>query len=380
MIASQISDTVILHNDFRAQWQDLRDKALAAVDRVGQSGWLILGQEVKQFEEKLAAYWHIPYAVGCGNGLDALEIALRCLNLPQGGRVLTTPLSAFATTLAILRAGGVPVFVDVDESGLVDLELCDKVLTQYPDIRYFVPVHLYGHALPLGRLATLKDKFQLSIVEDCAQAIGAKSGQTNVGTVGDIAITSFYPTKNLGCLGDGGALLTANQKHYEFAKSLRDYGQTKKYIHEELGLNSRLDELQAAILHDALLPQLNHSTLRRKAIAREYCNKIKHPLLKLPHIPAASDSVWHLFPVLVTANREAFQKYLLEMKIHTNIHYPELISNQAVLKKHKVPYLEATELRHAKYFAEHEVSLPLHPYLTDNEVERVIDVCNNWQG
>jgi dTDP-4-amino-4,6-dideoxygalactose transaminase len=365
-------------NDFQAQWSHVREPVLAAVDRVGRSGWLVLGREVAAFEEALAGQWGLPFAVGCGSGLDALEIGLRCAGLEPGMPVLTTPLSAFATTLAVVRAGGVPCFVDVDDSGQLDLALAAGALEGDPALRFLVPVHLYGHALPLGPLASLRDRFGLRIVEDCAQAIGARSEGTAVGSVGDVAATSFYPTKNLGCMGDGGAILTGSAKLAEHARSLRDYGQTAKYEHARLGLNSRLDELQAAILRDALLPELARATRRRAEIAARYREEIRHEALALPPVPPGSESVWHLFPVLVSGSRRAFQAHLAARGIGSGIHYPKTIPAQEALKDCAGVRM-LTPLPNAQRFAECEVSLPIHAYLDDGDVERVIEGCNSWR-
>jgi len=366
---------IVLMNDFRAQWQHIREKAINAIDRVGSSGWLILGEEVKTFEQKLSDYWGINYAVGCANGLDAIEIGLRVLEMPPGAKVLTTPLSAFATSLAIIRAGGVPVFVDTDYTGLIDLELSEKILSENPDIRYFVPVHLFGHALSYSKLAYLKNKFDLHIVEDCAQAIGAKNENKLVGSVGEVTATSFYPTKNLGCMGDGGALLTNDKNLYEKSHCLRDYGQSQKYVHTELGLNSRLDEIQAAILNDAFLPELDLVTQKRKIIAKKYRDQIQNPNMIIPPIPKNSDSVWHLFPVLINENPENFQAYLKNAGIQTGRHYPILIPHQKALRN----AIQLTELPNAQKFAETEISLPIQPWMTDSQIQHVIDICNKWQ-
>jgi dTDP-4-amino-4,6-dideoxygalactose transaminase len=363
----------VLLNDFVSQWDQIRDRALAAVNRVGESGWLILGQEVAQFEKSLSEWIQVKHVVGCANGLDAIEIGLRCLGLKPGGRVLTTPLSAFATSLAIIRAGGVPVFVDVDRSGLLDLDLCDRFLSENNDVKFLVPVHLFGHALDLNRLEALQKKHSLKVVEDCAQAIGAKSDGRVIGSVGQVSATSFYPTKNLGCMGDGGAVFTNDDTIAQDARIMRDYGQAKKYSHETLGLNSRLDELHAAVLKDALLPHLLEGTKKRKQIASRYLQEIKNPKINFSAIPSASDSVWHLFPVLVKGDRASFQSHLTKHKIQNAIHYPILITDQKALK----------DLPHAVYpvaksFADTEVSLPIHPYLSEDEVTRVIQAVNSW--
>jgi dTDP-3-amino-3,4,6-trideoxy-alpha-D-glucose transaminase len=366
-------------NDFRAQWAQVREAVHRAVERVGASGWLVLGAEVRAFEEELARRWGVPFCVGCASGLDALEIALRCAGIAPGDPVLTTPLSAFATTLAIVRAGGVPLFVDVDPSGLLDLDRVERALEARPEVRYLMPVHLYGHALDLERLAALRERFGLRVVEDCAQAVGARSRGVPVGTAGDLAATSFYPTKNLGCMGDGGAVLARTLEQAELARSLRDYGQNGKYEHRRLGLNSRLDELQAAILREAFLPELARWTARRAEIAGRYRAGIRSPALRLPPAPEGSESVWHLFPVLVEGSRAAFQEALRGAGVATSIHYPRAIPDQEALRGH--PGAEALDpLACAREFCAREVSLPLHPFLGDGEVERVIDACNAWRG
>ena len=372
------SVTPILLNDFRSQWEEIRDVALAAFERVGKSGWLILGKEVAAFEEQLAQVWGLPFCIGCASGLDAIEISLRCLGAKPGDKVLTTPLSAFATTLAIVRTGCVPIFVDVDESGLVDLDQCVEVLEEERDIKFFVPVHLFGHAINLKRLSEIKDRFDIIIVEDCAQAVGARSNGAVVGSVGEAAATSFYPTKNLGAMGDGGAILTKDSDIASVARSLRDYGQSEKYRHSFMGLNSRLDEVHAAILKDAMLPLLTRFTQRRGDIAEAYRKGIINPQVVIPCVPEGSESVWHLYPLIVRGDRNAFQKHLSESGISSGIHYPILIPDQNAMKFFE-PSLVRRELRNATQFAEQEVSLPIHPYLSNYDVEKVIATCNSWR-
>jgi dTDP-4-amino-4,6-dideoxygalactose transaminase len=375
------SETPLLRvpmNDFKIQWAQMSTAALAAVDRVGKSGWWILGEEVKTFESKLAEFWQMPFAVGCANGLDAIEIGLRALGLKPNDKVITTPLSAFATTLGILRAGGIPVFVDVDASGLIDLDQVERVLERDPSIRFAVPVHLFGYAVSLPRLIALRKKFGVNILEDCAQAIGAKFEGAPVGTAGGIAAVSFYPTKNLGAMGDGGALLTDSKAWFEKALCLRDYGQSSKYLHSEVGLNSRLDELQAAVLNDTLLNQLGSLTDRRRAIAQKYRAGISNPELTLVPEPLGSYSVCHLFPILVSQGRTEFQAFLKSHGVESAIHYPRLISDQGALKNVNFEILGA--LPRALTFVNSEVSLPMNPYLTEAQITHVIQTCNRWQA
>jgi dTDP-3-amino-3,4,6-trideoxy-alpha-D-glucose transaminase len=312
--------------------------------------------------------------------MDALEIGLRCLEVRPGDKVLTTPFSAFATTLAILRAGARPVFVDVDDRGGIDLDQCEQLLREDSSIRFLLPVHLYGIALNLKKLARLRDEFRLLIVEDCAQAIGATDGGMSVGSVGQLAATSFYPTKNLGALGDGGAVLTNDATLAEKAKSLRNYGQTGHYFHSEPGLNSRLDELQAAILRDAFLPFVKEWTGRRRKTAHTYLSRIRNSAIQLlPLEEADSGAVWHLFPILVAEGlREDLEQHLSSLEILSAIHYPLIIPEQEALKR-SADFEMANEPLKAFHFSRCELSLPVHPFLSEPEVARVIDACNTWK-
>lgn len=344
-------------NDFRRQWEDLREDALAAFEKVGASGWYILGEEVRLFEQDLTALWGFPHAAGVASGLDAIEIALRALGCKPGDRVLTTPISAFATTLAIVKLGAVPVFVDTDDQGLIDIQRCQEILRSRRDIRYFVPVHLYGFALDAGALLRLRDEHDLLMVEDCAQSVAA---------VGEVAATSFYPTKNLGAMGDGGAILCRDAALDERVRALRDYGQTSKYRHDVIGYNSRLDELQAAFLRRACMPRLDCWLSRRREIAAAYLDGIKNPAVRLPNPPKGSEPSWHLFPVWI-------DRRLSDSPFGT--HYPAAIPDQKALEG--VPFDAPGGYENAKRLCASEVSLPIHPYLNDDEVAEVIAMLNS---
>jgi dTDP-4-amino-4,6-dideoxygalactose transaminase len=364
---------MVLQNDFKRQWTEIGPAALAAIERVGASGRYILGPEVAGFESKLADFWGVSHAVGVANGMDAIEIALRALGLRPGQKVLTTPFSAFATILAILRAGGVPVFVDVDDNGNIDLGQCRDRFSRDHSIRFFVPVHLYGNPLDLEKLAGLKRDFHLVIVEDCAQAIGARHGRQTVGTTGQAAATSFYPTKNLGAFGDGGALLTNDAAIAGRARALRNYGQSDLYLHDELGLNSRLDEVHAAVLSDALLPNLQRWTEARQQIAARYLREL-HPIQTLKPAPDA-EPVWHLFPIFVEpSERDRVRERLLSSGIASGVHYPHLIPDQPAMQL-SVTYEVAVEPINARNLAASEISLPIHPFLREGEVQMVITSC-----
>jgi dTDP-3-amino-3,4,6-trideoxy-alpha-D-glucose transaminase len=359
-------------NDFARQWGDVRSDAMAAVERVGRSGWLVLGEEVEAFEREFAAWWGSSYAVGVASGLDALEIALRCLGVAPGARVLTTPLTAFATTLAVLRAGAEPVWCDVDESGGLDLQRADDALRADPGIRAVLPVHLYGHPLDPAGLERLASEHEVVVVEDCAQAAGAERDERPTGLVGTAAGVSLYPTKNLGAMGDGGVLLTEDESLAEKAKRLRDYGQAARYEHTEAGLNSRLDELQAAILRTAMLPRLDGWLSRRREVASRYDERLTGSGLK-PIAPHGGQSAHHLFPVQVTKSdpREVAAR-IADRGVPVGRHYPFLCSDQPAAKGIGSA---ADPLAVARRIAQREISLPIHPYLEDEEVEAVMDAC-----
>jgi dTDP-4-amino-4,6-dideoxygalactose transaminase len=363
-------------NDFARQWSEVRDDALEAVDRVGRSGWLVLGTEVQTFETEFASWWGVPHAVGVASGLDALEIALRCAGIAAGDRVLTTPLTAFATTLAILRAGGEPVWCDIDESGGLDLDRAISAVRSDPAIRGVVPVHLYGHPLDPEALRRLVE-LDVAVVEDCAQSAGAHRGGRPTGLAGVAAATSLYPTKNLGAMGDGGVLLTADPDVATRARCLRDYGRAARYEHVEVGLNSRLDELHAAILRSALLPRLSGWIARRREISDRYATALSDSALR-PISEGAGESACHLFPVEVTrGTSDEVAARLTEAGVGVGRHYPFVCPDQPAARGRG----EALDpLVRARHLAGAELSLPVHPHLTDAEVERVIDCCLEFGG
>jgi len=369
----------VLANDFKRQWDDVRADSMAAFEAVGSSGWYILGQEVLQFEASLASWWGLGYTAGVASGLDAIEISLRALGCGPGDKVLTTPLTAFATTLAILKLGAVPVFSDTDKHGLIDLGRARRLLDSRPDIRFFVPVHLYGLPLDLEELASLKAATGVGMVEDCAQSIGASFQGQPTGSVGEMAATSFYPTKNLGAMGDGGAILTNRQDLHAKALMLRDYGQSAKYRHEEVGYNSRLDELQAALLRRVALPRLESWTARRREIANRYQEALEGGVLRVLSPPGGCASSWHLFPVWVAPeHRNSLLDHLKAQGIGAGIHYPVTAADQPALSG--ATHECSGDLGCARELAASEVSLPIHPYLTAEEVERVIVALNAWKS
>ena len=368
-------------NDFRRQWEDVREDALRVFESVGRSGWYILGERVRRFETNLGAYWGLRETVGVASGLDAIEIALRAAGMRPGDRVLTTPLSAFATTLAIVRSGGIPVFCDTTEIGLIDFDEARAALRAMPGIGFFVPVHLYGFPLDAIALRRLIDEFNLICVEDCAQSIGAADGGQATGLTGLAAATSFYPTKNLGAMGDGGAVLTADAGLAEKMRSLRDYGQTAKYRHSEIGWNSRLDELHAALLDEVFLPRLTGWNERRREIAARYVERWSstrvRPLTREPWGSGEWLPSWHLFPAVVpSGDKASLLQWLRGNGISAGEHYPILIPDQEGMQG--ANSVSFGSLNQARSLAAGEVSLPIHPYMSDADVDRVIAAVDAW--
>ncbi len=332
----------------------------AAIDRVLASGWYILGPEVDAFETEFAAASRVPHAVGVGTGTDAITLILRALDIGPGDEVITPPLSAAYSALAVLMAGARPVFADIDPERLtLDPRATEAAIT--PRTRALLPVHLYGQAADMRALEAIAARHHLALVEDAAQAQLASAEGRPIGTIGVAAATSFYPTKNLGALGDGGAVLTRDAQLAARIKRLRNGGQTSRYHHEEPGANSRLDEMQAAVLRArlAFLPQW---TERRRAIAATYRAAL-HAAAQV-HVPREFDAghVYHLFPVL-TGHREGFQTHMRDHGVETLIHYPVPIPRQPALKSASPAICPVADRVCAQI-----VSLPMYPGLTHESV------------
>jgi dTDP-4-amino-4,6-dideoxygalactose transaminase len=288
-----------------------------------------------------------------------------------GDEVITTPVTAYATTLAIQRCGAVPVFADIEPStGCLSADSVATCISA--STRAVLPVHLYGRAADLDGLATVCDSHGLALIEDCAQAHGAQHRGRPVGSVGRCAAWSFYPTKNLGAIGDAGALTTADAELARTARCLRNYGQSDRYHHDRAGLNSRLDELQAAILR-VRLPWLKAWTDRRREVATRYRQGIDHPLLQPLAEPNDPASHVHHLNVLRTPQREWVQAQLAERGVMTLVHYPLPSTEQKALTDHRIA---PGGIPHALEHCRTCFSLPIHPFLSDSEVERVIEACN----
>jgi len=335
----------------------------AAIDRVVSGGWYILGPEVEAFEREFAAASGAAHAVAVGNGTDAIALTLRALGIGGGDEVITTPLSAAFSALAILMAGARPVFADVDPARLtIDPRRIEQAIG--PRTRAILPVHLYGQAADIAAIAEIAARRGLALVEDCCQAHLATAGGRPVGTIGVAGAFSFYPTKNLGALGDGGAVVTNEAALAGRLRRLRNGGQAGRYRHEEPGVNSRLDELQAAILR-AKLPFLPAWTARRKALAARYRRQLAGAVHAVPECDAGH--VYHLFVVRTSARGE-LQAHLSARGVETLIHYPVPIPRMPAMA-----HVDPADCPVAARACDEILSLPLHPAMADEDVDDVAD-------
>ena len=361
-------------NDFRAEPDELLRAQLAAAERVMRSGWYVLGKEVEAFEAAWALRCGAVHAVGVGNGMDAIEIGLRALGIGAGDEVITTPMTAFATVLAIVRAGAVPVLADIEPvTALLDQESVARCIS--PRTKAVLLVHLYGQMRDMVRWEGFCAERGIMLLEDCAQAHLAELGGRVAGGFGRFGAYSFYPTKNLGAIGDAGALVTSEPEIAARARMLRNYGQSERYRHPELGMNSRLDELHAAILTERL-SWLDRFTATRKGVAEAYYRGISNPRIGLLARPQESGShVFHLFVVLC-AERDRLGRHLAEAGIGNHSHYPVPV--------HRQPPCAATRtdplgLSNAERHAEQCLSIPCHPQMTGAQVEKVIEAVNGFR-
>jgi dTDP-4-amino-4,6-dideoxygalactose transaminase len=357
--------------DLHGQYHALRAEIDAAVARVLESGWYILGREVAAFEDEFAAYLTQGEGgpvgcVGVNSGTDALQLALWACDIGPGDEVITVAHTAVATAAAITLTGATPVFVDVDPATYtLDPAALEAAIT--PRTKAIIPVHLYGHPADLEPILSVARRAGLRVIEDCAQAHGATYQGKAVGTWGDLGCFSFYPTKNLGALGDGGAVVGADPTLVEQVRLLREYGWTPeaRYVSQTSGMNSRLDEMQAAILR-AKLPHLDHWNELRRTLAAGYAAHLP-PTLTLPVEWPGCRHVYHLFVVRVP-DRDGFRRQLQAAGIGTGIHYPVPIHRQPAYAH--LPGA-AQALPHTEQLAGEIVSLPMHPLLTPAQVEQV---------
>jgi dTDP-3-amino-2,3,6-trideoxy-4-keto-D-glucose/dTDP-3-amino-3,4,6-trideoxy-alpha-D-glucose/dTDP-2,6-dideoxy-D-kanosamine transaminase len=344
-----------------------------ALNRVLDSGWLVLGPEVSEFERSFSEYIGTSYCVSVANGTDAIELALRSFNLKSGDQVATIANAGMYSTTAILAVDAKPYFMDVDiGTKLVTLVDVEKAIAA--GAKAVILTHLYGLAIPESEaISDLCNKRGVFVLEDCAQAHGAKINGKKVGSFGDIASFSFYPTKNLGAIGDGGAIVTNSECLAIAVRALRQYGWESKYNTVfKGGCNSRLDELQAAVLRE-FLPWLDRWNARRREIATLYSNKIVHPEISLPPRISGEDYVGHLY-VVTSIYRDSLSMYLRAVHIGTDIHYPTPDHRQKVFKgKYATLNLHNTER-----LSNEVLTLPCYPEMEDSDVEMIAEAVNKW--
>lgn len=361
---------MILMNDFKSEYASLKKEINTAVNRVLESGWYILGSEVESFEQEFAKYVGSKYCIAVANGLEALQISLMSLNIGKGDEVITVSNTAVATVLAISNLGAKPVFVDVDDSYLMDVDQLKEKIT--PNTKAIIPVHLFGQVANMTKIKKLAKENNIKIVEDACQAHGASYRGKKSGTFGNLGCFSFYPTKNLGAYGDGGAIITNSKSLYEQCKMLRNYGQKNRYEHEILGLNSRLDEIQAAVLK-VKLKHLDKFILKRNKIAQIYTKKLAGiKQIKIPIVNKGNYHSFHLF-VIESENRDQLMSFLKESGVQCLIHYPIPVHKQKCYSSYNTLKLKKTE-----YFAEKILSLPVHPMMTARQAEEICKLILNF--
>ena len=357
-----------------AGYRALRGEIDAAVARTLESGWYILGQEVRAFETEFATWLGTAAAVGCGNGTDALALALRALGVGPGMSVVTVSHTAVATVAAIEMVGATPLLIDIEsDTYTMDPSELAAVLEHppagSPPIRAVIPVHLYGQAAALEPIMAVCRHHGIPVIEDCAQAHGATIGDRKVGTFTEVATFSFYPTKNLGALGDGGMLATQDAERAARIAALRQYGWQTHYISDDVGVNSRLDELQAAILR-VKLRHLDAQNARRQSIAAAYDTALRGTGLAPPARRAGSSHVFHLY-VVRTPDRAALQARLRAAGIGTGVHYPSPVHLQPAYRGRIA--LGRSGCRATELAAQQVLSLPMYPELTDAQVGLVCE-------
>ena len=357
---------------FKPMERELDADLRAAFERVYQRSWYIEGEEDAAFEKAFADYCGVEHCIGCGNGLDALMLALKALGVGAGDEVLVPSNTYIATALAVTYTGATPVFVEPDiRTYNIDPMRLEAALTERT--KAVMPVHLYGQSCDMGPIMAFAKKHGLYVVEDCAQAHGATYNGKKIGTFGDAAGFSFYPGKNLGALGDAGAAVTNNKTLADKIRALGNYGSDYKYHHVYQGNNSRLDELQAAFL-SAKLPHLERMNAERRRIADRYLAEVHNEQIVLPYVLPGTEPVWHIFAVRCQ-KRDELTAYLAEKGISTNKHYPIPIHLQGAYASLHIPQ---GALPIAEEISATQLSLPMYYGMTDNEVGYVIDALNGF--
>ncbi len=366
--------------DLQQQHQKIQQQLDDAIARVIQSARYINGPEVAEFSQNLAQYLDVPYVVPCANGTDALQIAMMALNLKPGDEIILPSFTYVATAEVIKLLGLTPVLVDVNETDfLIDVSKIESAIT--PNTKAIVPVHLFGQCANMDAIMQIAKKHNLFVIEDTAQAIGATYTFTDgrilrAGTIGDIGCTSFFPSKNLGCLGDGGAMFTRNEELAKRLKMIANHGQSIQYHHDDIGVNSRLDTIQAAILN-VKLQTLTACENARNHVAQQYDEAFaNHPNFEIPARVSNSTHVFHQYTLKCKGiNRDELRKFLADKQIPTMVYYPIPLHAQKAYQSDKYPLgtLPVTESLCSKV-----ISLPMSPEVTTDQIEYIIGHINEF--
>ncbi|MBI4431128.1 MAG: DegT/DnrJ/EryC1/StrS family aminotransferase [Candidatus Omnitrophica bacterium] len=362
--------------DLVREYEEIGPAIQTRVDRVLRSGQFILGKEVEEFEKRFAQFYGAKFSVGVASGSDALLLPLLEMGIQPGDEVMTTAWTFIATAGAILRVGAVPRFVDIEHSSFtINVDLLEKVLT--PKTRAIMPVHIYGHPADMSRVMVFARKHQLTVIEDCAQALGAQWGEKRVGTFGEFGAFSFYPTKNLGAYGDAGAIVTNDEKFAKKLRELRTHGAERGYLYEDkIGINSRLDEIQAAVLNVKLdrLSRWNDARISAAAYYTERLGRFNLPNLILPSEKSGAYHVYHLYTIR-TKDRDKLADFLNKRGIAAGIYYPLPIHRQKAFLKLGFGEISLPETERA---AREVLSLPLFPQILREEQDSVIDAVGDY--
>lgn len=357
--------------DLKKQYHALKTEIDTAVSDVLEQTQFILGPNVSFLEEEVAAYHHLPYAIGVANGTDALLLALRACGIKAGDEVITTPFTFIATAEVVAQLSAIPVFVDICPNTFnINPSLLEEKIS--PRTKAIIPVHLFGHPADMDPIMRIAEKHNLRVIEDCAQSFGAKYKERLTGTIGDVGCFSFFPSKNLGGYGDGGMVITKDEAIARQIKMLRNHGSAKRYHHSEVGYNSRLDEMQAAILR-VKLKHIDQFNKARRKNAAAYCAAITSKDIILPSVSEGSEHVFHQFTIR-SSRREKIADALKEKNIASAVYYPVPLHRQEVFIK---LFDDSIKLPLSEMCAGEVLSLPMFPELTGDEIKLIADVINS---
>ena len=359
--------------DLKREYAEIKGEINNVIQRVLERQWFILGEELERFEKEFAKYIGVKHAIGVNSGSDALYLAIKALSIGKGSEVITVSHTFISTVDAIIRNGAKPVFVDIDpETYTIDVNQIEKKITK--GTKAIIPVHLYGHPADMDPIMEIAEKYGLYVIEDACQAHGAEYKGRKAGSIGYIGCFSFYPVKNLGAYGDAGMVVTNNEELAEKLRMLRNYGSPKKYHHDYTGVNSRLDEIQAAILR-VKLRHLDEWNEKRRKIAKLYNELLEDSDVITPIEKEWAKHVYHLY-VIRHRERNKLQRHLAENGIQTQIHYPIPVHKQrAYLNLGHTARLPVTEK-----ICKEILSLPMHPWLKEEEIEYISEIIKEFQG